>query len=222
MNKSFFLGSVLTAFALGGAGMWLWEQRASAAAQSATAMAAVPTSQGVQVQPLLQAQAQPQVQVQPQVKTHPQHGAQPQPFGGVADPFLAMAQMQQQAMQRMRQQMQAFFDHDDVFGGGALAGNFGAVTDPLQGGFSTGLQQGEDDHSVFYTMEVGDQDVSNLNVKVENGYVSINARLSDKSANAYSQSSVAETFPIPAGVDPDSAKVDQRDHAIVIRFDKVS
>jgi HSP20 family molecular chaperone IbpA len=197
MNKSVFFGSVLTAFALGGAGMWLWQQHQSpvAAEVKAAAVAADPTIATAQ-----QAQAQP--------------------MGRPTDPFAAMEQMQQQAMEEMHKHMQAFFNHDDFFGQGGIAGNSGFPFSNAPPGIGTELQQGEDDYSVFYKLQVGN--LSNLNVKVENGYVSINAEMSNKSANALARSTISESFPLPAGVDPDSAKIDKENDAVVIRFSKVS
>ena len=57
---------------------------------------------------------------------------------------------------------------------------------------------------------------------MQNGYVSISAELSSRSNNGYARSSVSESFPVPAGVDPNSAKVQKEGDAVVIRFDKVS
>jgi HSP20 family molecular chaperone IbpA len=194
MNKSIFFGSVLTAFALGGAGMWLWQQHQVPVAQEMNAAVTVSAPDTVQAQPLR----------------------------SPADPFQAMAQMQQQAMEDMHKQMQAFLNHDDFFSQSGVAANFGSLFNSAPTGIGAELQQGEDDHSVFFKLQVGDQDVSNLNVRVENGYVSINAELSDKSANAFARSTVSESFPLPAGVNPDSAKINKEKDSVVIRFDKVS
>ncbi len=202
MNKSVFLGSVLTAFALGGAGMWLWQQHQAPATGETSAAAIMSAPNKAQAQPLNQLQANP--------------------LTARTDPFAAMEQMQQQAMEEMHRHMQAFFNHDDFFGQGGIAGNSASVFGNGAAGVGAGLEQGEDDHSVFFTLKVGDQDVSNLNVKVENGYVSINAEMSDKSANTLARSTISESFPLPAGVDPDSAKIDKVNDAVVIRFDKVS
>jgi len=122
----------------------------------------------------------------------------------------------------MEQQMQAFFKRGKVFGGAGFPGSFGASPGMAQADFGTGLVAGEDQDSVFYTLDTGGQAVSNVNVTVENGYVSIDAEMSDKSSNTYAHSSVSQTFPVPAGVNPDSARVDNQGDSIVIRFDKVS
>jgi HSP20 family molecular chaperone IbpA len=219
MKKSIFTVSLLSAFALGGAGMWAWQQHSIPAAHETLATAALPAPNTVAALP-----SQPFAQaVQPLAQQARPIARQAQPLVDpfAAEPFAAMRGMHLQ-MEQMRQRMQAFFNHDDFFGQSGLAGNFGSGFNAAPAGFETPIQQGEDDHSVFYTMTVGDSDVSNVNVSVENGYVSINAELTEKSSNSYAQSSVSQTFPVPAGVDPDSAKVDREKDAIVIRFDKVS
>jgi HSP20 family molecular chaperone IbpA len=187
MNKSIFFGSVLAAFALGGAAMWTWQQHRAPAAADNTTVAAVAAPGSI---------------------------INPQSFPAMADPF--------RAMEAMRKQMEAMFAQDDFFDPLGYPGHSGSWFGAQQGGFGSGLEAGEDDHSVFYKLDIGDQDVSDLNVTVENGYVSINARLDKKSSNARAQSTLSESFPVPSGVDPDSAKVDKENDAIVIRFEKVS
>lgn len=80
----------------------------------------------------------------------------------------------------------------------------------------------EDDDSVAYRIDIGDQDLVDTKVDVANGYVSIAVRLEDKSGSSISQSSLSHRFPVPAGVDPGSVKVDKEGDAIVIRFDKTA
>ena len=137
-------------------------------------------------------------------------------FASAQDPF--------KEMERMRKQMDQFFKQDDFFGKGGISGNFGSWFNTPQGGFGTKIQRGEDDKSVFYKIKVGDEDLSNLRVNVEHGYVSIEAKLEDKSksGNSYAASSISENFPVPPGVDPNSAKIDKEGDSVVIRFDKVS
>jgi HSP20 family molecular chaperone IbpA len=196
MKTSAFIASVFSAFALGGAGMWAWQHHSIDRSEPVTAAAAQPDSQLQQLAQL----GKPAPQAAPAVPG--------------MDPF--------QEMERMRQRMEAFFDHDDFFGGAGFAGNMGSLFQGMPVGMSTDIQAGEDKNSVFYKLEVGDQDVSNVDVNVQNGYVSISAELSSKSNNGYAQSSVSESFPVPAGVDPNSAKVKKEGDAVVIRFDKVS
>jgi HSP20 family molecular chaperone IbpA len=125
-------------------------------------------------------------------------------------------------MEQMQRRMEQFFNQEDFFSPGVFSGNFGSWFNTADGGFGTKIQEGEDEHSIFFKMKVGDKDVSDVNVTVDNGYVSINAEITDKTANAYSHSSVSQSFPVPVGADPDSAKIDQEGDSIVIRFDKLS
>ncbi|MEZ5572145.1 MAG: Hsp20/alpha crystallin family protein [Halioglobus sp.] len=204
MNKTRFYGSLLCAFAVGGGAMWAWQHyQASPTAEPVAAVAAPVASPVVAI------------------ATQPAPQLMPNPSTAMQDPFGSMQDIHRQ-MEAMHQRMQAFLNQDDFFGQSGIVPGFGSGIAAAQAGFDTVLQEGEDDHSVFYTMELGNQDVSNVNVKVENGYVSINADLSEQSSNSYAHSSLSQTFPVPAGVNPDSAKVEKEKDAIVIRFDKVS
>ena len=185
MKKATFLGSLVIAFALGGAGMWAWQQH-----QQANSQVLAPV-------------------------TSPSGGmALMQPGQALIDPI--------EEMEQMHRSMERFFNRDDLFNPGVFSGNFGSWFTTAAGGFGTGIQEAEDEQSVFFKMKVGDKDVSNVNVTVENGYVSINAEVTDETANAYAHSSISQSFPVPVGVDPDSAKIDQEGDSIVIRFDKLS
>ena len=126
------------------------------------------------------------------------------------------------AMQDMQKQMDRFFNQDDFFSHSGITGNFGSWFSTPQGGIGTKIQKGEDDKTVYYKMKVGKNNLSNVQVNVENGYVSINAELSKKSSHSLAQSSVTESFPVPAGVDPDSAKIDKQGDSIIIHFAKIS
>ena len=125
-------------------------------------------------------------------------------------------------MERMRSQMDQFFKQDDFFGKNGITGNFGSWLNTPDGGFGAKIQKGQDEKTVFYKIKIGDKDLSNVKVNVDDGYVSIDARLVDKSKNGYAQSSISESFPVPSGVNPDSAKIDKEGDSIVIRFNKVS
>lgn len=188
MKRAAFAGSLLVAFALGGAGVWSWQHYRD---DRAAVPEGIASSGDLAVDPLDQLSGPP-----------------------VVDPV--------REMDRMRRQMQAFFNRDDFFRSGAFTGRFGSWFNSAQGGFGTRIEEGQDQDSVFYKLQVGDRDVSDVNVRVENGYVSINAQMKEQSDHAYAQSSISQTFPVPPGVDPDSAKVDREGDAIVVRFEKVS
>ena len=200
MNKTGYIATVLIAFLLGGAGMWTWQHYRLAPVSDHTgiAMNSSPTTALGNLQA-------------PGAGSNPASPNTPQAF---QDPF--------KAMQQMQQQMDRFFNQDDFFGHSGITGNFGSWFNTPQGGFGTKIQKSEDKNSVSYKLKVGNNNLSNVHVNVQDGYVSIDAKLTDKSNNSIAQSSVSESFPVPAGVDPNSAKINKQGDAIVIRFDKIS
>ena len=50
----------------------------------------------------------------------------------------------------------------------------------------------------------------------------IDATLQDKTSNSLSTSSLSERFPVPQGVDPNSANISRKGDSIVIRFNKLA
>lgn len=207
MKRSVFFGSLLSAFMVGGGAMWAWQQHQSPPVIEPASPLATLAANAVRA---------------PDPATSNLLPPMMNPQAAVPDPMMAAMEDMRAEMEAMQQRMHSVFGHDEFFGQHAIPGGFGTVFSAPHMGFDAALKQGEDEHSIFYTLSVGDQDVSNVNVKVENGYVSINADLSEQSTNSYAQSSFSQTFPVPAGVNPDSAKVDKEKDAIVIRFDKVS
>ena len=181
MSKLFFTGSILTAFLLGGAGVWSYQKYHVPASNDAVAKAVFPNN-------LLN------------------------------DKSFDLSQDPLKEVEQIRRQMDQFFSQDDFFG----KGNFDSWLNTKQGGFGTRIQRGEDDKSVFYKIKVGDEDVSNLKVNVDHGYVSIDAKLVGKSGHTRAASSISESFPVPVGVDPNSAKIIKEGDSVVIRFDKIS
>lgn len=225
MTKLNFLGSMLIAFALGGAGMWAYDGNLK------------PLLHRVESRGSVQTTGQATASLAPggvvpgnsgSITSNRGNLGSPLPLQGQLDPF--------QQMLHMQQQMNRIFGQDNFFNMGP--GFFGAApgqgngvgqgsSQPgmnfFQGGTAsnTSIEQGEDANSVYYKLHVGDQDLSNVKVNVTDGYVSIDAKLENKSSNSYSSSSVSERFPVPAGVDPDSAKISHEGNDLVIRFAKV-
>lgn len=187
MKKTVFIVSIFSAFVLGGAGVWGWQQFHSGGASS------VP------------------------------QGAQTSLTGGDSlDEFLMSGRDPFNAMQRLHEQMNQFFRNDDFFSHDRNSGKFGSWFSTPATGFGAKIEQGQDASSVFYKIELGNNDLSDVHVNVKDGYVSIDAKKTKQSANTYRQSSVSQRFPVPSGVDPDSAKIDKQDNAIIIRFEKIS
>ena len=236
MTKASYLGSVLIAFALGGLGMWavqgnykpLWNHLLA----QFDSHHLVSTSNRTTPNTTSPAGVTSQSQQQSGQNVFSLGNGSSQ---ALANPFKEMA--------RMQQQMNRFFGQNGFFGfgGSHVSGQSGSTG---QGFFNSGpggffgntssffsnptgnmgatITQGETAHSVYFKMHLGHhQDASNVKVNVKHGYVSINAQLQSKSRNAFSSSSVSERFPVPAGVDPNSAKITKKGDSIVIRFSKV-
>lgn len=78
----------------------------------------------------------------------------------------------------------------------------------------------EDEDAISYRLNVKDQDVVDLKANVENGYVSIEAKLKRQTNTTVAESQFARRFPLPLDADPDSLAIDRDQDAVVIRFDK--
>ena len=231
MTRMSYLGSIVVAFAVGGIGMWVVQGNYKPILDHVSAW--IHTEH---TDPLTQAKpssnhgiAMPSSTSQGKVQSQNSSGVSP--LTAQANPFAEM--------QRMQQQMNRFFSQDPFFNSGIFGGNplpqaghavtpngfFGNNTTWFSGQpGSTGstITQGQDAHSVYYKMKIGNnQDVSNVKVNVKDGYVSINAKLQSKAANSFSASTISEQFPVPAGVNANSAKITRQGDDIVIRFAKV-
>ena len=224
MTRMSYLGSIVVAFAVGGIGMWVVQGN---------------------YKPILNhlASAFHDSHIMPaaQAKPSPMHGTSNSPGKVQSQNSIAstMPANPFAEMQRMQQQMNRFFSQDPFFNSGIFGGNplpqaghavtpngfFGNNTTWFSGqpgSTGTTITQGQDAHSVYYKMKIGsNQDVSNVKVNVKDGYVSINAKLQSKASNSFSASTISEQFPVPAGVNANSAKITRQGDDIVIRFAKV-
>jgi len=237
MTKLNFLGSMLVAFALGGAGMWAYQGNFQPMLRHVVAAVHHHSTDAVKPGGVASnnSGSVPTGRIIGHVNSNP--GSALAQRQSSRDPFQQMLAMQQ----RMDSQMNRLFNGQANvfnFGPGGFFGNSGNQGVTQQGAgpmnsfsfFSNGnatswngasLQKGEDNKSVYYKLNVGKKDLSNLKVNVDNGYVSIDARLQNKAAGSYSSSSISESFPVPAGVDPNSAKITHEGDDVVIRFAKV-
>ena len=225
MTSKTYLGSIVIAFAVGGIAMWAYKPIVNY-------MLAEFHSVKHQADPQAKTSTTPGI-VTPSANSQGNSIATMTP----ANPFAEM--------QRMQQQMNKFFSQDPFFNSGMFGGNqlpgqnspAGHAVRPAPNGFfgnnttwfsgqpgSTGttITEGQDAKSIYYKMKLGsNQDVSNVKVNVKDGYVSINAKLQSKAKNSFSASTISEQFPVPAGVDANSAKISRQGDDIVIRFAKV-
>lgn len=131
-------------------------------------------------------------------------------FNRSRDPF--------QEMERLQQQMDKYFDRsgsqfesmfDDWFTG--EFGDFPAAS----------IEMNEDDEHIYYEMDVGSADLTDVQVEVENGMIEINAVMqSTPDAGTASRSEVTQKFPLPDNVDPASVNVTQEDGVVTISLAK--
>lgn len=133
-------------------------------------------------------------------------------FNRSRDPF--------QEMDRLRQQIEKRFDRnrsqpDSIFDDW-FQGEFGDYP-------ATAIKMNEDDERIYYEMNVGDSDVANVDVQVEDGMIQISATTQAASEpGTQSWSEINQRFPLPEGVDPASVQVDYRNEKIVISLWKTS
>lgn len=229
MTKLNYLGGLLLAFVLGGIGVWalqghyspllnhLVAQIETHLPQSASqAQSSTPTPSNAQQlgSTSLLAPAKP---LQIPFQQSPQR------------PFQQRFQQPFQQMRHIQQQMNQFFNHNGFSGGNnpannlagqsGLFGHFGSWLSHQPGKMDATITRGEDADSVFYKVKLGQgEDLDKVKVNVADGYVSINARLQNKSSHSYSASSVSERFPVPSDVEPNSAKIARHGDTIMIRF----
>lgn len=134
-------------------------------------------------------------------------------FNRAHDPF--------EEMRRMREGMMKQFNQEE---GGGLFDSWYAKK--FGGGSLHDIQQREDDHFVYYDISVDGLKQEKVNVKVENGQVSISGQIEKKSdeagSNFFYSSSFQRSFPAPNKVDPNNAQIEQQKGKLVIKFPKVN
>lgn len=246
MTRVGYLGSIVIAFALGGIGMWAIQGNYKPLLRHAMALIETQHTQPNSQTPAPSAQ----VTRHPNALRAQQSTTPSQPHTPGTQSLFGNTPLAQtnpfKEMQRMQSRMNRFFSQNGFFGNGffgnngmsqssntgqggffnfgsgSMFGNIGSWFSNPTAGTGTSITEGQNSHSVYYKMKLGrNQNVSNVKVKVNNGYVSINARLQNRARNAFSASTVSEKFPVPAGVDANSAKITRQGDSIVIRFKKV-
>lgn len=119
-------------------------------------------------------------------------------------------------MERMQERM------DRMFGGQRHFPDFDRWFDGTFGDFPLGqIESREDTDAIYYVLDVSGNDVNNLSVTAEDGYVTINAELTSNTGAMTSTTSINQRFPVPPGVDPESVELLHKDDEILIRFRKV-
>ncbi|MEX2488761.1 MAG: Hsp20 family protein [Pseudomonadales bacterium] len=79
----------------------------------------------------------------------------------------------------------------------------------------------EDDEHFYYELEIGENDVANIDVEIENKMIEINATTqSSSNSGERSYAEINQRFPLPPGVDPASIEVTHENQKIVISLRK--
>ena len=141
-----------------------------------------------------------------------QQSGMPLSGGRLVDPFADMA--------RMHREMEAFWS---TAMGSPVGGMFSrqGVGMPGMTPGAGALDMQEDADSINYLLRVPRENLVDVNVNLEDGYVSIDATLKQQSDVAVSESRISRRFPVPGIADTGSMKVDTTDQGVLIHFDKL-
>lgn len=94
----------------------------------------------------------------------------------------------------------------------------------FEGRFDTfskaGVEQEDEGDTIAWRIDTGDQSVSEAAVNVKDGYVIISAEAERKNDNRVAVTTIRQQFPVPANVEPQTARIEREDNEIVVRFDK--
>lgn len=133
-------------------------------------------------------------------------------FGKSKDPFEEMRRMQGQMLKQLpgENNFQDSFDswYQNKFGGEMAE-----------------LKQSEDEHFIYYDLDLKDQVPKNVKVEVKNHQINISAETEthteDKNSSSSYSSSFRRSLPTPSGVDADKYEIEQQDKKIRIKFPKL-
>lgn len=133
-------------------------------------------------------------------------------FGRSRDPF--------EEMRRMREGMIKQFEQDE---GGGLFDSW--YKKKFGGGNAGDITRREDDHFVYYDIAVDGLRQEKVNVKVENGQLTISGQVEKKSeegnSGSYFKSSFQRSFPVPSNVDSGKFQLEQGKEKLVVKFPKI-
>lgn len=133
-------------------------------------------------------------------------------FGRSRDPF--------EDMRRMREKMMRQFEPKE--GSGLFDSWF---QKKFGGGDAGNIKQREDDHFVYYDISIEGLKHEEVNVKVENGQLSISGQVEKKTqegdSGTFLSSSFHRSFPVPPSVDTNKVQMEQKDGKIIVKFPKV-
>lgn len=114
-----------------------------------------------------------------------------------------------------------FFNNDKDFAEGTM--------NPFleMGGKALGdIKQREDQHFVYYDIDLKGQNPNQLKVEVKDGEVTISGQTENKEnhqgESSYFSSSFHRAFPLPDGVNGQAFKMERQDQKIILKFPKIS
>lgn len=133
-------------------------------------------------------------------------------FGSVHDPFEQMRKMRKRMMKDFNafENNEGFFDswYSKRFGGG----HAGEVT------------QREDKDYIYYDLAIKDLNKEKVNVRVENGQISLSGQIEKKTiengSETFFSSSFHRTFPAPMEVDAKRVQIDSSEDKLTLKFPK--
>ena len=127
-------------------------------------------------------------------------------FDRSSDPF--------KEMRRMREGMLKQFNYDE---GGGLFDSW--YQKRFGGGNAGDITQREDDHYIYYDVSVEGLKPEKVNLKVENGQLSISGQVEKKSdeggSSSFYSSSFHRSFPVPLSVDSGKIQIEQKEKILI-------
>lgn len=133
-------------------------------------------------------------------------------FGRTHDPF--------EQMRKMRKRMMK--DFDEIDNGGGMFDSW--YRKRFGGGDAGEVTKREDKDFIYYDIAIKDLNKEKLNVKVENGQITISGQVEKKSEEngngSYFSSSFHRSFPAPPDVDADKVQMESSKDKLILKFPK--
>ncbi|MBD3647031.1 MAG: Hsp20/alpha crystallin family protein [Pseudomonadales bacterium] len=130
------------------------------------------------------------------------------------DRFFTRSRDPFQEMERLRNQITEHFDRN----GARFESEFDDWFKDEFGDYpAASIEMNEDEGHIYYEMDVGSADFTDVQVEAENGMLEIHATTrTSPDSNTTSMSEITQRFPLPEDVDPASVDVTRHDGVIKI------
>lgn len=137
--------------------------------------------------------------------------------------FFSRSQDPFEQMRAMRKNMLKHFNFNESGEGGHL---FDSWYSRKFGGSTVGdVNKREDDQYVYYDIAVKGLKQEKVNVRVENGQITISGQVENKTEDegsaSYTSSTFHRSFPAPDGVDSNKVQMVQEKDKLVVKFPKI-